>query len=41
MDGDPPSFPSETSEVFGALFVDSEWSVAEPWLIRLVVDDNH
>jgi hypothetical protein len=40
MDGDSPSFPSETSELFGALFDESEWSIAEPWLIRLVVDDN-
>lgn len=40
IEGDPPSFPSETSQLLGALFEKSEWSEAQPWLIRLVVDDG-
>jgi hypothetical protein len=40
IEGDPPSFPSETSQLLGALFDKSEWSEAQPWLIRLVVDDD-
>ena len=39
IEGAPPSFPSETSQLLGALFDKSEWSEAQPWLIRLVVDD--
>jgi hypothetical protein len=40
IEGDPPSFPAETSQLLGALFDKSEWSEAQPWLIRLVVDDG-
>ena len=41
MEADPPpSFPSETSQLLGALFDESEWSEAEPWLIRLQIDNG-
>lgn len=40
IEGDPPPIPPETSQLLGALFDKSEWSEAQPWLIRLVVEDR-
>jgi hypothetical protein len=36
----PPPVPAHTSELLGAIFDDSVWSSADPWVIRLVSDGS-
>ena len=36
----PPPVPAHTSQLLGAIFDDSVWSAAEPWVIRLVSDGS-